>query len=84
MRWAGHAARVDEGKSAHMILVGKPESKRPLGRPRLRWVHHIKVDLQEVGWGQVAGSCRNLNATYSVVTFFVSLLEVVVVTNMLR
>jgi hypothetical protein len=50
MRWAGHAARMGERRNAYRILVGKPEGKRPLGRPRRRWVDNIKMDLVEVGW----------------------------------
>jgi hypothetical protein len=49
VRWAGHAARMGE-MNAYRILVGKPEGKRPLGRPRRRWVDNIKMDLREVGW----------------------------------
>ena len=52
MRWAGHVARMGEGRGVHRVLVGKPEGKRPLGRPRRRWEDNIKIDLQEVG-----GSC---------------------------
>ena len=51
MRWAGHVARMGKGKGVHRILVGKPEGKRPLGRPRCRWEDNIKMDLQEVGRG---------------------------------
>jgi len=51
MRWAGHTARIGERKDVHMVLVGKPEEKRQLGRPRRRWEDNIKVDLQEVGCG---------------------------------
>ena len=51
MRWAGHVARMEEGRGAHRVLVGKPEGKRPLGRPRRRWEDNIKMDLQEVGGG---------------------------------
>jgi hypothetical protein len=50
MRWAGHVARMGENRNAYRILVGKPEGKRPLGRPRLRWVHNNKMDLREIGW----------------------------------
>jgi hypothetical protein len=50
MRWAGHVARIGEKRNAYRILVGKPEGKRPLGRPRRRWVDNIKMDLREVGW----------------------------------
>ena len=49
MRWAWHVARVGEGREVHMVLVGKPERKGPLGRPRHRWEDNIKMDLQEVG-----------------------------------
>jgi hypothetical protein len=54
MRWAGHVARMGEDREAHRVLVGKPEGKRPLGRPRCRWEDNIKMDLQEVvggSWG---------------------------------
>jgi len=51
MRWAGHVARMGKGKGMYMILLGKPEVKRQLGRPRRRWDDNIKVDLQEVGCG---------------------------------
>jgi hypothetical protein len=50
MRWAGHVAQVGETRNAYRILVGKPEGKRPLGRPRCRWVDKIKIDLREIGW----------------------------------
>jgi hypothetical protein len=49
MRWAGHVARMGEGRGVYRVLVGKPEGKRPLGRPRRRWEDNIKVDLQEFG-----------------------------------
>ena len=51
MRWAGHVARMGEGIGVHGVLVGKPEGKRPMGRPRRRWEDNIKMDLQEVGGG---------------------------------
>ena len=51
MRWAGHVARMEERRGVHRVLVGKPEEKRPLGRPRRRWEDNIKMDLQEVGRG---------------------------------
>jgi hypothetical protein len=51
MRWAGHVARMGEGRGVHRVLVGKPEGKRQLGRPRRRWEDNIKMDLQEVGGG---------------------------------
>jgi hypothetical protein len=50
MRWAGHVARMGEKRGAYTILVGRPEGRRPLGRPRRRWEDNIKTDLQEVGW----------------------------------
>ena len=52
MRWAGHVAHMGEDRGVHRVLVGKPEGKRPLGRPRRRWEDNIKMDLQEVGGGR--------------------------------
>src|SRR5215469_3256902 len=49
MRWAGHVARMGEGRGVNRVLVGKPEGKRPLVRPRRRWEDNIKEDLKEVG-----------------------------------
>jgi hypothetical protein len=59
MRWAGHVARMGEGRGVYRVLVGRPEGKRPLGRPRRRWVDNIKIDLREIGidganWFQLA------------------------------
>ena len=62
-------ARMGEGRGVHRVLVGKPERKRPLGRPRRRWEDNIKMDLKEVGggwrldgvgsgFGQVEGTCE--------------------------
>jgi len=51
MRWAGNVARMGEGRGMYRILVGKPDGKRPLGRPRCSWEYNIKMDLQEVGCG---------------------------------
>jgi hypothetical protein len=51
MRWVEHVARMREKRGAYRILVGRPEGRRPLGRPRRRWEDSIKMDLQEVGWG---------------------------------
>jgi hypothetical protein len=48
MRWAGHVARMGEKKNVYMLLVGKPEGKRPLGRTRRRWIDNIKMDLLEI------------------------------------
>jgi hypothetical protein len=53
MRWAGHVARMGEMRGAHNILVDKPEGRRLLGRPRRRWEDNIKMDLREVGFGDV-------------------------------
>ena len=53
MRWVGHVARMGEERGAYRVLVGKPEGKRLLGRPRRRWVDNIRMDLQEVGCGHV-------------------------------
>jgi hypothetical protein len=50
MRWVGHVARMGEKRNACRILVRNPEEKRPLGRPRRRWVDNIKMDLSEIGW----------------------------------
>jgi hypothetical protein len=59
MRWAGHVARMGEGRGVYRVLVGRPEAKRPLGRPRRRWEDNIKMDLREIGidgasWIQLA------------------------------
>jgi hypothetical protein len=53
MRWAGNVARMGEKRNAYRLLVGKPEGKSPLGRPRRRWVDNIRMDLVEVGWCDV-------------------------------
>jgi hypothetical protein len=53
MTWAGHVARMGEKRNVYRLLVGKPEGKRPIGRPRCRWVESIRMDLREVGWGDV-------------------------------
>jgi hypothetical protein len=53
MRWAGHVARMWEERNTYRLLVGKAEGKRPLGRPRRRWVDNISMDLGKVGWGDV-------------------------------
>jgi hypothetical protein len=49
MRWAGHVAQMGEKRDAYRLLVGKPEGKKPLERPRRRWVDTIRMDLGEVG-----------------------------------
>jgi hypothetical protein len=69
MRWERHVTRMGEKRGGYRILVGRPEGRQPLGRPRCRWEDNIKMDLQGVGWGawtglswlrigQVAGSCE--------------------------
>jgi hypothetical protein len=53
MRWAGHVARMGVKRNAYRLLVGKPEGKRPLGKPRRGWADNIRMDLGEVRWGDV-------------------------------
>jgi hypothetical protein len=53
MVWVGHVTRMGENMKAHRLLVGKPEGKRPLGRPRRRGVDYITMGFGEVGWGDV-------------------------------
>jgi hypothetical protein len=50
IRWTLHVARMEEKRNAYRILVGMPEGKRPLARPRRRWVDNIKMGLREIGW----------------------------------
>jgi hypothetical protein len=49
MRWAGHVARMGEGRDVYRVLIGRPKGRRPLGRPRHRWEDNIKIDLREIG-----------------------------------
>jgi hypothetical protein len=49
MRWAGHVARVGDERNVYRVLMGKPEGKRSLGRPRRRWEYGIRMDLREIG-----------------------------------
>jgi hypothetical protein len=49
MRWAGHVARMGDGRGVYRVLFGRPEGKRPLGRPRRRWDDNIKIDLRQIG-----------------------------------
>jgi hypothetical protein len=61
-RWAGHVARMGDGRDVYRVLVGRPERKRPLGRPRHRWEDNIKLDLRETGidganWIRLAQEC---------------------------
>jgi hypothetical protein len=53
MRWAGHVARMGEVRGAYNILVGRPEGRRPLGRPRHRWEDNINMHLWEIRFGDV-------------------------------
>ena len=53
MRWAGHVACMGEEMGVYRVLVGKPEGRRPVGRPRHRWVDYIRTDLQEMECGYV-------------------------------
>jgi hypothetical protein len=60
MRWTGHVAEIGGGgrkMTAYRLLVRKTEGKRPLGRPRRRWLDNIRMDLGEVGWGDVDWTC---------------------------
>jgi hypothetical protein len=52
-RWVGHVARMGEEWNVYRVLIGKPERKRPLGRPRRRWEDRIRMDLREIGWVSV-------------------------------
>jgi hypothetical protein len=59
LRWAGHVARMGERRGAYRALVGKPEGKRPFGRPRRRWEENIKMDLRKVECGIHQAQCRD-------------------------
>jgi hypothetical protein len=75
MRWAGHVARMGEKRNSYSLLVGKPEGKIPLGRPRRRWVDNIGMDLGEVGWGDVdwIGLAQDRNRWKAVVNSLLNL-----------
>jgi hypothetical protein len=75
MRWAGHVARIGEKRNAYILLVGKPEGKRPLGRPRRRWMDTIRRDLEVVGWGDVdwIGLAKDRNRWRAVVNSVLNL-----------
>jgi hypothetical protein len=51
MRWMGRESRTGEKRVSYRVLVGKPDGKRPLGRPRRRWEENIRIYLEEIGWG---------------------------------
>jgi hypothetical protein len=59
MRWEGHVARMGEGRNVYRVLVGKPEGKRPLERPRRRWEDEIRMDRRVIGWGCGVDSPRS-------------------------
>jgi hypothetical protein len=75
MRWAGHVAPMGENRNAYKLLVGKPEGKRPLGRPRRRWMDDIRMDIGEVGWGDVywIGLARDRNRLRALVNAVMNL-----------
>ena len=75
LRWAGHVARMEEGRGVHKVLVGKSKGKRQLGRPRRRWKDNIKMDLEEVGrvcgdWMELAQDRDSWRALVSTVMNF--------------
>jgi len=74
VRWAGHVAHMGEGRIVHRVLVGKPEGKRPLGRPRRRWEDNIKMDLRKVGrvgdWMELAQDRNRWRALVNTVKNF--------------
>jgi hypothetical protein len=76
MRWAGHVVRLGEKKNAYWLLVGKPEGKRPLGRPGRRWVDNIRMDLGEVGSGDMdwIGLAQDRNTWRALVNSVLNLL----------
>jgi hypothetical protein len=72
MRWAGHVARMGEERKVYKVLVGKPERKRPLGRPRRRWEDWIRMDLRDIGlegvdWSRLAQDRDQWRAVVSAV-----------------
>jgi hypothetical protein len=74
-KWEGHVARMGEKRKAYRLLVGKPEGKRPLQRPRHRWVDNIRMGLGEVGWGDVdwIGLAQDRNRRRAVVNLVLNL-----------
>jgi hypothetical protein len=75
MRWEGHVALIGEKRNVYRLLVGKPDGKRPLGRPRRKWVDNIRMDLGEVGWGGVdwIGLAKDRNRWRAVVNSVLNL-----------
>jgi hypothetical protein len=75
MRWTGHVERMGEKRNAYRLLVGMPEVRRPLGRPRSRWVDNIRMDLGEVGLGDVdwIGLAKDRNRRRALVNLVLNL-----------
>jgi len=75
MRWAGHVACMGVERRVYRVLVGKPEGKRPLGRPRRRWVDNIWMDLQEVGCGYMdwIGLAQDRDRWWTLVSVIINL-----------
>jgi hypothetical protein len=75
MRWAGHVVRLGQKRNAYRLQVGQPEGKRPLERPRHTWVDNIRMDLGEVGWGNVdwIGLAQDRNRWTAVVNLVLNL-----------
>jgi hypothetical protein len=75
MKRAGHVARMGEKRNTYRLLVGKPEGKRPLGRPRRKWVDNIRMNLGEVGWSDVdwIGLAKDRNRWRAVVNSVLNL-----------
>jgi hypothetical protein len=75
MRWADHVARIGDKRNEYRYLVGKQTEKRPLGRPRRRWMDNIRMDLREVGWGDVdwIGLAQDRNRRKAVVNSVLNL-----------
>jgi hypothetical protein len=75
IRWAGHVARMGAKRNEYRFLVGKPEGKRPLGRQRRRWVDNIRMNLGEVGWGDVdwIGLAQDRNKWRALVSWVLNL-----------
>jgi hypothetical protein len=76
MTWAGYVARMGKKRNEYRLLVGKPEGKRPLGRPRRRWMDNVRMDLGEVGWGDVdwIGLAKDRNRWRTLVNSVLNLL----------
>ena len=75
MRWAGHVARMGEERGVYRVLVGKPEGKRPLARPRRRWVDNMRMDLQEVrcGYKDWIGRAQDRDSWWTLVSVIMNL-----------